>query len=119
VDNAVDPDFRSLPQVRAVEHCRSSRDEDFIFNRAPDEVCVGSNQTVAADPSRMTNGASDYGIFHDDATLAHLDSATFCYHCRAVHDAAVGANDHVPTDRCCRRDVCALIHVWYLSRVTE
>jgi hypothetical protein len=100
VNRAIDADFRSTPDVRAMENRSASSNKNLIADLGANHVAVGSYNTVISQYTRVTTCGSDYGIFQHDAVAANTDRAAGLRHkAGAMHDPAAGTDNDIAAHR--------------------
>jgi hypothetical protein len=96
MNNAIDPDLRSRPDVRAMEDGTARSEKDFLLDHAADDMSIGADKAVSGDAQPMGRRATQNGVLHDDALAAYLDGAALRDDLCAEHDSRASADGDVP-----------------------
>src|SRR5688572_17214148 len=96
MNNAVDADLRSRPDVRAMEDGTARSEKDFLLDRAADHMSVGADKAIGGDAQPMGGRAAQNRVLHDDALATNLDGAALRDDLCAKHDSRARADSDVP-----------------------
>jgi len=75
VDRCVRPCFGTAPEPSTVEDRNGGRDEDFALEGGAHDMCIGPDQAVISDGTRVRARRPNDGVFHHDAIAADPNRA--------------------------------------------
>src|SRR6266478_968878 len=95
--NAIDSDLASSAKSRRVEDSRAGRDENFILNRATDDMGIRTNKAILSYAQRMTLRTAKHGVLHDNALTTNGNGTTLCNDLGAEENPTARPNSHIST----------------------
>jgi hypothetical protein len=123
MNNSIDAHLTAAAKLSTVKDSSTGRDKDLIFDRAADDVRVGSYKAVVSDPQIMFSTAAQNRVLEDDALCSERDGAAFSdnlgaeKNARAGPDGYVAANESIRCNVSRRRD-CGLFAKMFDKHIT-